>query len=133
MVTGLPVVTVVIVVVSPLKAWEDFVPITNGVFASFAVTLVLNDALGAINAPDIADFNAKLDKSWSPVFTPDKLEPIIVPLELILPEDVILPSISVEAFMLFFPIRILVVLLFTNNSPVKVASSVLSTFCPSTK
>ena len=35
---------------------------------------------------------AKLDIFWSPVLVPLKLDPIIVPLELILPEAVISPS-----------------------------------------
>jgi len=70
------------------------------------VTLVLNDELGAVNDPDTADFNANVDKSWSPVFVPDKFDPITVPIDFILlvtPKD---PVICADPVINVVPINV---------------------------
>ena len=65
---------------------------TNELVAEFCTNELVDEFDGTFvdNAKElVAEFKTYPDKSWSPVFVPDKFEPTIVPLALILPEDVI--------------------------------------------
>jgi len=70
----------------------DIIADVNTALLSNVVVLELKLALGAVNDPVILVFNANADKSWSPVLVPDIVPDIFDPM--IVPVAFILPVVD---------------------------------------